>query len=162
MSFPLIFDKVSDRILGNWHKECLENIDKKFYSKTKPKEANKQMSIKGRTIKETRENRKIKKYKHVYENQSESNEETRQGKDVDRQVVEHLEEMSDSTSREEDASNKPAINTLKKTFTNMLSKIHLSSTPDTSSLSDNCSDMFKVANNGDPKKIKNIKMNIMK
>jgi hypothetical protein len=64
-----------------------ENIDKQIYSKTKPKDENKQMSIKGRTIKETRKNRKIKKYKHVYENQSESNEETKQGKDVPLQAT---------------------------------------------------------------------------
>ena len=134
-----------------------ENIDEKLYSKIKPKDENKKMSIKGRKIETTRENRKIKKYKHVYENKSESNEETRQGKDVDRELVEQLEEMSDSTSREEDAPNKTAIHTLKKTFTNILSKIHLGNTPDTSSLSDNCSEMSKVANNGDPKKRKSIK-----
>jgi hypothetical protein len=96
--------------------------------------------------KKARESR-VKAYKHVYENQSED--ESRRGKPVDKKYSNQVEEMSDQSDK---LSEKPAMNTLKKTFTSMLSKVQLGrSQVDDSSVGDDCSVVDRSSNTNDNK-----------
>jgi hypothetical protein len=96
--------------------------------------------------KKVRESR-VKAYKHVYENQSED--ETMQGKQVNKKCSNQVEEMSDHS---ENMSEKPAMNTLKKTFTSMLSKLQLGrSHADDSYVGDDCRLADRTYNTNDNK-----------
>ena len=97
----------------------------------------------------------LKKYKGdiVYSSEDESDfeieknkaEKKARGNVKERKYSNQLKECSDySSSRDELLTDKPAMNTLKKTFTNMLSKIPFTrNRADSSSISDNCSVMSK-------------------
>ena len=68
-----------------------------------------------------------------------------EGKIKERKYSNELKECSDYSSNDELLTDKPAMNTLKKTFSAMLSKmpVFARSRADTSSISDNCSVMSK-------------------
>ena len=96
--------------------------------------------------KKARESR-VKSYEHVYENQSED--ESRRGKPVDKKYSNQVEEMSDYSGK---ISDKPAMNTLKKTFTSMLSKVQVGRNHvDDSSVDDDCSVVYRTSNTNDTK-----------
>ena len=81
-------------------------------------------------------------YRNEEDSDFENDENDREGK---MKSSNQLKECSDSSSKDELLTDKPAMNTLKKTFSAMLSKmpVFARSRADTSSISDNCSVMSK-------------------
>ena len=95
----------------------------KSNTKSKSKDTNKETIYEGKKTDQARKAGKLKKYKHIYENESESEIERGRGKLLEKKYSNQLEEISDYSSKEEILSDKPAMNTLKKTFTAMLSRM---------------------------------------
>ena len=90
-------------------------------------------------------NQYVKRYKGDIKYSTEDHGRDIGGKMKEMKVSNQLREFSDYSGKDEDDDDKPAINTLKKTFSSMLSKMpgFARQSEDSSSTSDNCSVMSK-------------------